>query len=62
MYGIDIPRLNKIIMGIEENGYLPPDTVREILSCAGIPIVPEMVSSSKDEAHQALPSKWDSPL
>ena len=49
LYGIDIPRLNKIIMGIEENGYLPPDTVREILSCAGIPIVPEMVSSSKDE-------------
>ena len=49
LYGIDIPRLNKIIMGIEENGYLPPDTVREILSCAGIPIVPERVSSSKDE-------------
>ena len=49
LYGIDIPRLNKIIMGIEENGFLPPDTVREILSCAGIPIVPEMVSSSKDE-------------
>ena len=49
LYGIDIPRLNKIIMGIKENGYLPPDTVREILSCAGIPIVPEMVSSSKDE-------------
>ena len=49
LYGIDIPRLNKIIMGIKENCYLPPDTVREILSCAGIPIVPEMVSSSKDE-------------
>lgn len=49
LYGIDIPRLNKTIMGIKENGYLPPDTVREILSCAGIPIVPEMVSSSKDE-------------
>ena len=49
LYGIDIQRLNKIIMGIEENGYLPPDTVREILSCAGIPIVPERVSSSKDE-------------
>ena len=49
LYGIDIPRLNKTIRGIKENGYLPPDTVREILSCAGIPIVPEMVSSSKDE-------------
>jgi acetyltransferase len=49
LYGIDIPRLNKTIMGIKENGYLPPDTVRELLSCTGIPIVPEMVSSSKDE-------------
>ena len=49
LYGIDIPRLNTTIMDIKENGYLPPDTVREILSCAGIPIVPEMVSSSKDE-------------
>ena len=49
LYGIDIPRLHKTIMGIKENGYLPPDTVRELLSCAGIPIVPEMVSSSKDE-------------
>ena len=49
LYGIDIPRLNTTIMDIKENGYLPPDTVREILSCAGIPIVPEIVSSSKDE-------------
>ena len=49
LYGIDIPRLNKIILGIEENGYVPPQTVREILSCAGIPLVPELVSTSKDE-------------
>jgi len=49
LYGIDIPRLNKIIMGINENGYVPPQTVRDILSCAGIPLVPEMVSTSKDE-------------
>ncbi len=49
LYGIDIPRLNKIIMGINENGYLPPQTVRDILSCAGIPLVPEMVSTAKDE-------------
>ena len=32
-----------------ENGYVPPQTVREILSCAGIPLVPELVSTSKDE-------------
>jgi acetyltransferase len=49
LYGIDIPRLNKIIFDIKDNGYVAPDIVREILSCAGIPIVPEMVSSSKDE-------------
>jgi acetyltransferase len=49
LYGIDIPGLHKIIMGIENNGYVPPQTVRDILSCAGIPLVPEMVSTSKDE-------------
>ena len=49
LYGIDIPRLHKIIMGINENGYVKPDTVREVLSCAGIPLVPELVSTSKEE-------------
>jgi acetyltransferase len=49
LYGIDIPRLSKIIFDIKENGYVPPQTVREILSCAGIPLVPEMVSTSKEE-------------
>ena len=49
LYGIDIPKLHKIILGIEDNGYVPPQTVRNILSCAGIPLVPEMVSTSKDE-------------
>ena len=49
LYGIDIPRLHKIILDIEKNGYVPPQTVREILSCAGIPLVPELVSTSKDE-------------
>ena len=49
LYGIDIPRLNKIIFDIKENGYVPPQTVRDILSCAGIPLVPEMVSTSKEE-------------
>ena len=49
LYGIDISRLNKIINNINTNGYLPPDTVHEILSCAGIPMVPELVSADKDE-------------
>ena len=49
LYGIDIPRLHKIILDIETDGYVPPQTVRDILSCAGIPLVPELVSTSKDE-------------
>ena len=49
LYGIDIPELHKIIMSIKENGYVPPQTVRAILSCAGIPMVPEMVSEQKEE-------------
>ena len=49
LYGVDIPRLHQIISGIHQSGYVSPDLVREILSCAGIPMVPEMVSSSKDE-------------
>ena len=48
LYGIDIPRLNKIIFSIAKDGYVPPQTVRDILSCAGIPLVPEMISTSKE--------------
>ena len=49
LYGIDIPRLNKIIFNIKDNGYVSPLTVRNILDCAGIPLVPEMVSTSKEK-------------
>ena len=57
LYGTDISMLHKIIYretnrlkfeGLE-SGYLAPDVVREILSCAGIPLVPELVSISKEE-------------
>ena len=60
LYGIDIPRLNKIIFretsrlkfeGVD-SGFLTPDTVREILTCAGIPLVPELVSTQKEELTQ----------
>ena len=61
LYGIDIPRLNKIIFGLQENGYVPPQTVRDILSCAGIPLVPEMVSTSKEEL-SAFASKVGYPV
>ena len=49
LYGTDIPRLHKILNGIQESGYVSPELVREILSCAGIPLVPEFVSTSKEE-------------
>jgi len=49
LYGIDIPRLNSIIYGIKENGFVPPQTVRAMLECAGIPMVPEKVSADRQE-------------
>ena len=57
LYGVDVPKIREIIYretnrlkfeGVT-SGYLSPDCVRELLSCAGIPLVPEMVSISKDE-------------
>lgn len=57
LYGVDVPKIREIIYretnrlkfnGIQ-SGYLAPDIVREILSCAGIPLVPEMVSIEKEE-------------
>ena len=57
LYGVDVPRIRDIIYretrrlkfeGIT-SGYLAPDAVRELLTCAGIPLVPEMVSTSKEE-------------
>ena len=57
LYGVDVPRIRDIIYretnrlkfeGIE-SGYLAPDVVREILSCAGIPLVDEMVSRDQEE-------------
>ena len=57
LYGVDVPKIREIVYretnrlkfeGIS-SGYLAPDTVREILQCAGIPLVPEMVSTDKEE-------------
>ena len=57
LYGVDVPKIRDIIYretsrlkfeGIS-GGYLAPDAVRQLLQCAGIPLVPEMVSTSKDE-------------
>ena len=49
LYGVDIQRLHKAINDVKENGYVQPDIVRELLLSAGIPLVPEMVSTSKEE-------------
>ena len=47
--GVDVPRIRRIIDGIEENGYIAPSLVHDLLAAAGIPTVPEFVSSDKDE-------------
>ena len=47
--GVDVPRIRRIIDGIDTNGYIAPNLVHELLSAAGIPTVPEMVSADKDE-------------
>ena len=55
LYGVDVPKIREIIYretnrlkfeGVS-TGYLAPDAVRELLTCAGIPLVPEMVGTSK---------------
>ena len=49
LFGVDVPKIREIIGGIKDNGYIAPHLVHQLLECAGIPMVPEMVSSSKDE-------------
>ncbi|MBQ3876972.1 MAG: acetate--CoA ligase family protein [Prevotella sp.] len=51
--GVDVPRIRKIIDGINPEGaegaYITPDLVHQLLAAAGIPTVPEFVSSQKEE-------------
>ena len=47
--GVDVAGIRRVIDGIKENGYIAPQKVRELLSCAGIPMVPEFVSADKEE-------------
>ena len=49
LFGVDVPKIREIIGGIKDNGYIAPHLVHQLLECAGIPMVPEMVSASKDE-------------
>ena len=41
--------IRSIIDAVKDDGYLPPDKVRELLTSAGIPMVAECVSADKDE-------------
>ena len=49
LFGVDVPKIRHIIDGINTNGYISPDLVHQLLSCAGIPMVPELVSADKEE-------------
>lgn len=56
LYGVDIIKIREIIANIPSNtsntrfsGYLPPETVHQLLECAGIPMVPEKVSADLKE-------------
>lgn len=49
IHGVDVPRIRRIIDGIKEDGYIAPALVHELLNSAGIPTVPELVSTSKQE-------------
>ena len=49
LYGVDIPKIRSIIDGVKTDGYLPPETVRELLQSAGIPLVEETESADKQE-------------
>lgn len=49
LFGVDFMKIRSIIDGINESGYIQPQLVRQILSCAGIPLTPEMVSDNKEE-------------
>jgi acetyltransferase len=64
LFGVDVPKIREIIShtlspipadapsdshSSKGSGYVNPDTVRKLLECAGIPMVPELVSTKKEE-------------
>lgn len=49
LFGVDVPRIRRIIDSIKEDGYIPPYQVQALLRSAGIPVVDEGVSIKKDE-------------
>ena len=61
LFGVDVPRIRNIIGNIEEDGYVSPDIVHQLLESAGIPMVPEMVCNDK-EALTAFAQKVGYPV
>ena len=49
LFGVDVPRIRRIIDSIPEDGYIPPHQVQALLRSAGIPLVDEFVSPKKEE-------------
>ena len=49
LFGVDVPRIRRIIDSIPADGYIAPHYVQALLSSAGIPIVEEFVSDNKEE-------------
>ena len=49
LFGVDVPRIRRIIDSIRDDGYIPPYQVQALLRSAGIPVVEEFVSIKKDE-------------
>lgn len=49
LFGVDVPRIRRIIDSIQGDGYIPPYQVQALLRSAGIPVVDEFVSVKKEE-------------
>lgn len=49
LFGVDVPRIRRIIDSIPANGYIEPHHVQALLRSAGIPVVEEFVSANKKE-------------
>ncbi len=49
LFGVDVPRIRRIIDSIPADGYITPHLVHDLLRSAGIPVVEEFVSADKDE-------------
>ena len=45
LFGVDVPRIRRIIDSIPQNGYIEPHYVQALLHSAGIPVVEEFVYS-----------------